>query len=500
MTDKYPYEDKTLRSFDTVKTDYQKWYPIFSRLGLNPRRYFRDESAVYVGTVEGWFRLSLSKYSKEELRWLRSILQYLDERSFMNWAVPWQKTIIWEENNYCYLIQPWLFTREHFYPNDPAAIDRIAEILAELYRCGKDYRENRGIEIFRDHWSTVEQQWEAELKNIQSLSDDKFHDKIRKEVHELKKDTIGLVEECLSIWKGSINKLLEHHLQSGVIGHGKLLADYIVWQNNDYYLLNWEHLSFQPKISDLASLINDIGVWEPEWIIYFINEYSRIQPFWPEEYQALKVMLQYPKRVIELLCDKPTEELDYKEIKEVRKELKRKERCLAKVWRESGSDQYWGKNRIIPEKKHEGNGKLSLVLSPVETWGGFSDGQFDSLICVKSEQRLPNDVIERLSNLSEDRVFGGKDGNILEGVANDGFTEVRVENTEVEISEKQSDEIDEKLSYGEETGKELTENEGDKLIQGSAFNPTVNIPETGNGLSQQPKVLNWSKFPETFRK
>jgi hypothetical protein len=53
--------------------EYQRCLPIFQRLGLKPRRYLSDHEAAYVGTIEGWFRLSFKKYSKQELKWLRRI-------------------------------------------------------------------------------------------------------------------------------------------------------------------------------------------------------------------------------------------------------------------------------------------------------------------------------------------------------------------------------------------------------------------------------------------
>ncbi|HPT87462.1 MAG TPA: phosphotransferase [Bacillota bacterium] len=496
-------EDKPLRIFDAICAEYKNWFPIFNRLGLKPRRYFKDDQGVYVATAEGWFRLSMVPYEKGELQWIRSILLYLEERSFANWAVSWQKTIIWEENDSCFLIQPWEFTGESFSPGDPAAIGRVAEILAELYRCGKDYRENKGIEIYRDRWSTIEHEWEGEMKRIQELPEDLFHEKVRKEIHGCKKEIGDLLTDCLAIWKSGINNLFDHHLRSGVIGHGNLTAAKIIWKDKDFYLLDWEHLSFQPKIADLAALINDVGIWEPEWIVYLINEYSRLQPFWPEEYEALKAMLQYPKRIVQLLREENAETLEYKEIKEARKELKRKERCLAKVWRDLGTEKRWAKSRVSSDKISDDRGKISMVLSPMETWGGFTARQFDSLIHVKSEQRLPKDVLERLTNISEDRVFGGRDGNIMEGASGVEQLGLSAELGGFEIIENVQPPTEETVELDEAQAEELTEaKEKDSPVEKVDNSPAEDLEknEPAPVLKPQNQLLSWSKFPTPIKK
>lgn len=495
MKEKDQMDEKFFRNFETIQTDYQKWAPIFSRLGLKPRRYFKDNQAVYTCTVEGWFKLSVVKYEKQELQWLKNILNYLEERSFNNWAVPWQKTIIWEENNFCHLIQPWDFSKTGFIPNDPAAICRIAEVLADFYRCGKDYRENKGIEIFRDRWSAIDLEWEANLKFLENLKEDNYYEKIRKEVHLLKKDTISLLTDCLSIWKSGINNLFDHHLSSGVISHGNLLTKSIIWKENDFFLLDWENLSFQPKIADLASLINDIGIWEPEWIIYFINEYSKIQPFWPEEYQALKAMLQYPSDIMKVFKEDEPGEVEYKMIKEVNKEMKRKNRCLEKVWRELGNDRRWSKGRGGIEKSNE-NGKISMVLSPIETWGGFEAGQQDSLIYVKTEQKLPNDIYERLVNQTQDRVFGGgREGNIMEAAAD------HPKNYDyLEIVEEQPTQPDEMMELIKTEPEIEPEKSPQPVIEKKETLQIIQNKSESAETPKKPSVISWGSFPKPLKK
>ncbi|HBF37964.1 MAG TPA: hypothetical protein DDW50_11645, partial [Firmicutes bacterium] len=415
--------------------EYQKCLPIFQRLGLKPRRYFCDREAAYVGTIEGWFRLGFKKYSKQELKWLRRILEYLNERSFRNWAVPWQKTIIWEEHSFCYLIQPWLLAKEYFRPEDPASLSRIAEITTELYNCGKDYFENRGIEIVRDHWQSIDFEWENALHKLDQFKNDFEHEKLRKDIDDLRKSAIEALSQSLDSWKKSgLSSLLEHHQHSGVLGHGNLLVQNIVWLSNDYYLLNWEGLAFQPRIVDVASLINDVAWWEPEWILFLLNEYARIQPFWPEEQVALFALLKYPKKVIDLLSAGATEEiLNRKDLKGEAKELGRKERCLTKAWKELGTQKrwVWGRQNGMPSVDP---GKISMVLSPVESWGDFA-GQVDSLIQIQHDQKLPSDVMERLNYNEPDQVMAGRDGNVLESAAKESPT--YNENNFIEIVEPQ---------------------------------------------------------------
>lgn len=497
MKEKKSYHEKFFKEFDSTEADFEKWDSLFFRLGLKPRRYGKDAEAVYICTVEGWFRLSKVKYEKEELNWVRNILQYLEERSFNNWAEPWQKTIIWEEKDFCYLIQPWDFSKEYFFPGDPGSIKRIAEILADLYRCGKDYRENKGIEINRDRWSAVNRKWDSDLKKLESLKEESFHEKIRKEIHELKKDALNMLNECSNTWKTEINDLFDHHAVSGVIGHGKLLAKYIIWRDHDYYLLNWEDLSFQPKIADLASLINDVGLWEPEWIIRFVGEYSKIQSFWPEEYNALKALLLYPERIISLLGEEP-ETVEYKQIKEVMKEMKHKEHCLGKVWRELGATKRWNRSKNFSENQSDDNGKISLVLSPIETWGGFNGNQFNSLIQLRNEQKLPNEIFERLINQTQDRVFGGgREGNIMAGAANvaDPVMEIVEEKPksageEVELSPNAP-----KISKAQSSATGII-TQNPPLVSSKDTETTV----SPDSLKQAGPVISWRGFPKSIKR
>lgn len=511
--------------------EYQKYLPIFQRLGLKPRRYFYDREAAYVGTVEGWFRIGFKKYSKQELKWLRRILEYLHERSFHNWAVPWQKTIIWEEHSFCYLIQPWLLAKEYFQPADPASLSRIAEITTELYNCGKDYFENCGIEIIRDHWQSIDFEWENTLHKLDQFKNEFEHEKTRKEFDELRKSAIAVLNDCLDSWKKSgLSSLLEHHQHSGVLGHGNLAARNIVWLSNDYYLLNWEGLAFQPRIVDVASLINDVAWWEPDWILFLLNEYAKIQPFWPEEHVALFALLKYPKKAIDILNTAGAEEIfNPKDLKGEVKELARKERCLTKAWKELGTPKrwVWGRESGTPSVDP---GKISMVLSPVETWGDFT-GQVDSLIRVQHDQKLPSDVMERLNYNEPDQVMAGRDGNILESAAKE--SPAYNENNFIEIVEPQpkipheteSESLEEDKTQGSEANMEsptasipvgigeaiqateqTAQNESKTEIKNEVLNDIqgnqkneVNR-EIKNELKKEtsaiPKITSWGKFPK----
>jgi hypothetical protein len=492
--------------FERERNVFQKWVPVFQHLGLKPRRFVQEMDASYVCTAEGWFRLSLLKYRKAELNWLRSILDYLEEQSFNNWAVTWRKTIIWEEGDACYLIQPWVVSPELFQPGDPAALGRLAEILAELYRCGKDYRGNRGREIIRDHWSAMPARWRSELEKVQSIKEEHFHEKIRKEVDGLRKKAETLLEECIRNWELGIQALFEHHLQLGVLGHGQLLAKYIVWRGHDYYLLNWEHLAFQPKIMDLASLINDLAYWEPEWIIYFINQYTKLQPLWPEEYHGLQALLQYPGELLSLLAMEPLKELDHKVLKEVDKGMKRKGRCLDKVWRELGSNRTnwaWRKEFELPKDRL--SGKISLALAPVETWGGLPNDPADALIHVNSEEKLPSDIWRRLVNLEQDRVLGGSEGGIMEAASDVGddplFGKIGLNSPEDGEELVRADglslaPVSETLPT-EPVGPEQEPTSGQRPVAKQA--DSARPSQTGEGPSGST-VLCWSDFPKPLKR
>lgn len=488
MKHQHPKKDEQFIDFQQVKNDYVQWNPLFQRLGLKPRKFVRDREAVYIATADGWYRLGLTKYDKDELKWLRNMLEYLEERSFNNWALAWQKTIIWEENSFCYLLQPWLFGRECFNPEDPAAIIRVAEILAELYRSGRDYRESKGIPIYRDRWSVLEMEWESEREKLDHLSEESFHEKERKDVNDIRKNALSAMEESMMAWRSSgISSIQEHHSQSGTLGHGKLLAKYLVWNGNDFNLINWEHLSFQPRVMDLATLITDVGLWEPDWILFFIHEYSKILPFWPEEYEALFALLRYPKPAIELLSqDGETE--GYKSFKEVVKELARKERCLAKVRKELGSQKRWAWAKTESDPDHD-PGKFSMVLSPVESWGDFI-GWDDSLIQVQYDQKLPSEVIERLTNPDADRILGGRDGNIVDATTS-------IESSGFEINEEPPNIPQEQIEVVTEPVPEpgptpvLSE---DPLAEEQY--PDGPAPRE---TSQPVRPLQWSSFPKPIK-
>jgi hypothetical protein len=410
-------KDKDKWEFPNARIEFQKWASLFQRTGLKPRRFLMDGEAVYICTSAGWFRLGFHKYERQELQWVRHMLEHLEERAFKNWAVPWSKTVIyWGENNDGYLIQPWVMAGEYFQAADPGAVQRLAEIMGDFYRSGKDYGTAKGIDIVRDRWSNIEIQWESNLRDLDNLKVDDLPEKARGDINELRKSTSIVLKESLTGWRNSgMHSLFEHQRRTGILGHGRLLARHIVWLENDYYLLNWESLAFQPRIFDLADLIRDVAYWEPEWILYLINEFSRVQPFWPEEYNALQAVLRYPREALLILEKMVAGELDRKLSKEAGKELARKERCLGKVWRELGTDKRWTGN-FSDNSSQFGRNKLLMVLSPLETWGDFQ-GDMDTVISVKNDIRLPAEVIERLSDFDRDRIVGGKDGNILQGAA-----------------------------------------------------------------------------------
>ncbi|HYH01609.1 MAG TPA: hypothetical protein VEC37_00765 [Bacillota bacterium] len=503
MGEKYRVDKNSRFAWSNEQNDYQKWFPVFQHLSLKPRRFFCKGDIAFICTAEGWFRLSRSKYSKEELNWLRSILEYLEERSFKNWAVPWQHTVIWEESDCCYLIQPWYFSQESFQTGDPATLERMAEILAELYRCGKDYRENRGLGVFRERWSTVATGWQEQLVMLQSFKEELYHEKMHKDLNGMRKDTEELLTECLKCWEAGMSSLFEHQYHLGVLGHGQLLAKYIVWRENDYFLLNWEHIAFQPKIADLASLIEDVGYWEPEWIIYFINQYTKLQPLWPEEYQALKAMLSYPKQLIRLFQDNSGKAIENKMWKEADKELKRKGRCLDKVWREISSEKTrwaWGKDYTIPKSRE--TGRISMVLSPVESWGGLSNERADSLINVKTEEKVPSDIWQRLINPEGDRVLSGGEGGFVRTTSNVNSIKPEFDEEPVPIRldalvSSEGEKADIAVNALEELIK-ATPDEKETAVEGCTPQ-TINEKESFPKKANQNEVLNWSGFPKPMK-
>lgn len=409
--------DKNRGEFSRTQIEFQKWALLFQRTGLKPRRFLMDSDGVYIGTSAGWFRLGFQKYGRHELQWIHQMLEHLEDRAFKNWAVPWSKTIVfWGDNNEGYLIQPWVMTGEYFQAADPGSVQRLAEIMADFYRSGKDYKAAKGIEVVRDRWSNIEMEWGSRLQELDNLKADDLPEKVRGDFNELRKIAAGILKDCISNWQNSgMHSLYEHQRRTGMLGHGRLLARHIVWLTDDYYLLNWDSLAFQPRVFDLAVLIRDVAYWEPDWILYLINQFSRVQPFWPEEYGALFAVLRYPREALQILEQLMAGEPDRKLFKETAKVIARKERCLNRVWRELGTEKRWAGS--FPDNRSQfGFNKLSMALSPLEAWGDFQ-GDTDTVINVKNEVGLPTEVIERLSDFDRDRIVGGKSDNILQGSA-----------------------------------------------------------------------------------
>lgn len=470
--------NKTRGEFSKAQIEFQKWALLFQRTGLKPRRLVMESDGIIIGTSAGWFRLGFRKYGRQELQWIHQMLEHLEERAFKNWAAPWAKTVVfWGENNEGYLIQPWVITGEYFQAADPGSVQRLAEIMAAFYRSGKDYKAAKGIEITRDRWSNMEMDWESRLRDLDNLKAEDMPEKARGDFNELRKNTGMLLKECIAGWRNSgMHSLFEHQSQTGILGHGSLLARHIVWLVNDYFLLNWESLAFQPRIFDLAVLIRDVAYWEPDWILYLINEFARVQPFWPEEYTALFAVLRYPREALRMMDTLIAGEPDRKLLKEAGKELVRKERCLDKVWRELGTEKRWA-GRFPDNRSQFSFNKLSMALSPLETWGDFQ-GEVDTVINVKHENRLPPEVMERLSDFDRDRIVGGKDDNILQGSATLPGDEDREPETDIlPVSEPVSE-----PAAGE------TSNTGP--------NPVTEAPRPVK-TNEQERIIRWAGFPKS---
>ena len=465
-------KDSPVTQFESARIELQKWAPFLQRTGLKPRRFWKGSEAVYIATSEGWYRLGLKKFSKQELNWVHHVLEYLEERSFKNWAVPWQNTIIWEENNSCYLAQPWFVEGERFNSFEPVSVLRIAELMADFYNCGKDYVQSLGIEVARDRWN-IEVKWEAELRTLDTLKVDDFPEKIRSDINELRKKLATLLNESLNRWRNSgMNSLFDNQRNIGILGHGSFLLQNVIWIKNDYYLLNWENIAFQPRIFDLVTFILDASNWEAEWILFLIREYSRIQAFWPEEFQGLQALLNYPQGIMEIFGKIQTEELERKSMKEVVRELARKDRCLGKIWRELGNDKRWA-GSYYKNNTQYGINKLSMSVAPVETWGGFNELNH-SIIKVKDESKLPTDVMERLSFLESNRIIGGRDANVIEG-------------STLSESEIKANTVNKLAAF------EINEPQEEK----QSFNDTEDLPEDSilKSSSETDKIIRWATFP-----
>lgn len=417
----HPPDSQPAGGFIGRKKEFYRWSPLLERSGLKPRRIMAETDAVYVDTSEGWFRIGRRSYPRTELAWLHNVLEYIEERGFRGWAVPWQRTVIWEEGGHCYLVQPWLKEGEGFHPDDPASLARIVEIMTEFYRCGKEYERN-GLEICRDSFSSIPTEWEIARKQLAEIDNGHFPEKHRQEWHDILKKAQSRIADNLKNWEESgVGGLIGQQLSTGVIGHGNLLAKYIVGHDHDFSLLNWEYLAFQPRIKDLASLILDLKLWEPDWLLFLINETAKVQPFWPEEYGALFALLWHPQDLLNALKDSAPEGFNEdrypKNLKEVAKEMARKEKCLTKAWRELGTEKRWAFRSPMADNPVP-DGKVSWGLAPVESWGD-TGGAPESLIRVKTPNYLPPEVLQSLSYGLPDRIVSGGDSVVLKA-ANTG--------------------------------------------------------------------------------
>lgn len=509
-------KDRAGANFQNTRMEFQKWALLFQRIGLSPRRFTRAPDAVYMGTSEGWFRVGFNKYSRHELNWVHRLLEYMEERSFQSWAVPWQKTIIWEEDNTCYLIQPWEMEGKFFQTADPGSLHRIVEIMANFYRCGKDYVESKGIEIVPERWRNIEVEWESGLRKLDKLKIEDFPEKSHGDLDELRKNARVLLKDNLNSWRNSgINSLLEHQQRTGILGHGRLLAQNIIWLNNDYRFLNWEYIAFQPRITDLATLIMDVAYWEPEWILYLISEYARIQPFWPEEYLALEALLRYPEAALAVLessdydpsdCD-PSDcyphEVNRKSVKVATKELARQERCLDKVRRELGPEQRWAGN-FLDNSVSAGLPKLPTALAPLETWGDFS-GVAEAVISDSDPSDCdPSDYnsSERLTDFDRNRIGSGKDCSINKDIAVLS-REREVKQFRIENPVTAEPEADQPPGYHEISDADHDPADYDRSDHDpSDYDPGDSGPaDCKPAVKKEPEgVIRWAGFPKSVAK
>lgn len=494
MDDQAIFMNEGWLGFNQVKSEYQKWAPIFYQLGLKPRRYFKTNNAVYICTEAGWFRLGFIKYGKEELQWVNRVLQHLEEGRFANWGVPWSKSLIWEEQGFSYLIQPWCFSKDSFDPRDPAAIIRLTEILSDLYYCSQNFVDNNGPGILRNRWRSLEEQWQADLQLVEMLDEKK----LGLTGFNFKKQAVNTIEDTLKIWDSVIKGWVEADREFGSIGHGKLLSKYIVAQPDDYYLLNWEHLSFQPKVTDLVSVINDVGIWEEEWVAFIINEYTKLQPFWPEEYRILVGMLQYPVDLLKFLHklnNEPNLKINQSQIKKFSVELSKKADCLLGVWQQLGIDDRWGGySGIAPESNDEAQEELSMAEPSYENGENYVGAELD--VVLPFDETMEQSVEKWEDDVVNEQVDDSLNSQIepTESIKSVQLEEVTEAPTVAELEEIRDEQVWEALEP-----QVTSQGQGDQ--ESAVEKPNFAVVDQPMEVAEsRVKLASWGKFPKPLSK
>ncbi len=382
--------EKSLTFFRNNKQHYVKLESFLLQFNLKVCRFYEAKDACYFYTNQGWFRFSLISYEKQELLWLKSILEYLEAASFDNWATAWQKSIILEEMRTAYFIQPWFFPEEPFSVSDPASLARAAEIIANFHATSKGFLMECALELKRDRWNDFEKNLDEKLQLINDLELKVYSEKHQKSILEFKNLLLELLKGIKKEWQSlEMNAFLENQLNSGMLTHGAFRPAHLVLQQNNYYLLNWEAIAFRPRVADLADFIGQVNWWEPEWLLFFLGEYFKRQPLCPEEYKAFHILLRFPWEVFAFLEKLLPDKLERKHVKELLKMLSRKNHCLEQMVQEFDAQKrwLWGKvnTPVIPKNGTE--------LTSVESWGGFTKAEKPSHVTV--DERVNGAEAER---------------------------------------------------------------------------------------------------------
>lgn len=512
MNDQYQQDGKFSRASGRFGTNYQKWRPILERHGFKARRYLPTNDGEFVASEEGWFRLSPVCYEKNHLQWVQNRLRYLDEQSFANWAAPWQKNMIWEEDEGWRLMQPWIFSNDHFSPGDPAGIERVAEILADLHHRGRDYSKSEVRDGIPAQWRTLDQHWQLELEWMDILPEDRANENVRLDLAGVRKATVALLKESIGIWQSGIHLLFESDDLVGSIGHGRLKAQDIVWLDNDFYLLDWENVIIQPKVADLAIFIENVGLWEPEWIVLFMAAYTQKQPLWPEEFQMLKLLLEYPKDLLELAREDRLPKLTREEMALSLQELQHKSRCLNEAWRELGARQGWDRriwlgNGINGERRFPETDEEALG----ETFAreGSDDVNESSADQGAVPSPDPSDQSEDSIKEESSEVRSGKWSQEL--TLQETLEKSMV--LDLENGKTESEENDFKTSENVAAIESLTDAAGEEILSNSKSSESLSnsvdeaalenrksAPLQTDDRAREEKVLSWRSFPKTINK
>lgn len=285
---------------------YNREEEILEQYELEIRSFSKGRGAFICDTDKGTALLCEFKGSLERAEFLYEILQFLSEQGFAaETIIPTKENGILakdETEQTSYLLKNWYTGREcdvRSRDDILAAVKKLAG-FHNLVRCYEkkvpDFMKAEKNRLFTEY-----ERHNRELNKVKNYIRNK-HKKNEFEMMFMK-----MYEEYITQAKEITAQLKEHHdktekqEEEHMFGlcHGDYNQHNIVLCQGEWTLLNFEQMSYDIMVSDLANFIRKILEkynWNTGLGIEMITTYDKIRKLTPEESKELYFRLAYPKK------------------------------------------------------------------------------------------------------------------------------------------------------------------------------------------------------------